>query len=73
MNLKPRIKKLIGLIAFLPAFILYIGLIVTVADYLPQHWAVMGLYFVVAGTVWAFPLKPLMLWMNTPARPIDDH
>lgn len=67
MNLEPSVKKLIGVVLFLPAFLLYIGLVVTVSDYLPQHWAVLGIYFVIAGIAWAFPLKPIMLWMNRPA------
>ncbi|MCI5043393.1 MAG: DUF2842 domain-containing protein [Aquisalinus sp.] len=72
MKLDPSLKKLIGLLVFLPAFLLYIGLVVTVSDYLPQHWAILGIYFVIAGTVWAFPLKPLMLWMNKPASSYDE-
>ena len=66
MSLQPSTKKLIGTLVFLPAFLIYIGLVVTISDFLPQHWAVLLVYFVIAGTVWAFPLKPLMNWMTKP-------
>lgn len=69
MKLQPRTKKLIGLMVFLPSLVIYMGLVVTVADYLPSHWAIYLVYYVVAGTIWAFPLKPLMGWMN---RPVDE-
>lgn len=68
MKLTPSTKKLIGLALFLPALLVYMGLVVTIADFLPQHWAVFLVYYLVAGTVWAFPLKPVMGWMNKPAE-----
>lgn len=66
-ELEPRTKKLIGMLAFGPALLLYMGLVLWVADRLPEHWAVYLAYYVVAGTVWAFPLKPVFRWMNRPA------
>jgi hypothetical protein len=40
------------------------------------HWALQIPFYVVAGTVWAFPLKPLLLWMGKPdvitAEPESD-
>jgi hypothetical protein len=69
-KLQPRTKKLIGLLVFLPALLIYAGIVVTIADYLPNHWAVYLVYYVIAGTVWAFPLKPVMFWMN---RPVEEE
>ena len=43
------------------------GLVLWIADRLPEHWAVYLVYYVVAGTVWAFALKPAFAWMNRPA------
>jgi len=31
----------------------------------PMPWPVRALYFVVAGTAWIVPLKPLIRWMET--------
>ena len=42
--------------------ILYIAAAITLPDLLPQHWAVQAAYFLVAGVVWVFPIRWLMLW-----------
>ena len=42
--------------------ILYIAAAITLPDVLPQHWAVQAGYFLVAGVVWVFPIRWLMLW-----------
>lgn len=68
IKLTPHVKKLIGLVVFLPALFAYIVAIVLLADYVPDHWFVSLIFYVVAGTAWAFPLKPLMMWMNAPAE-----
>ena len=45
------------------AFIaVYIAAAITLPDVLPQHWVVQALYFLVAGVVWVFPIRWLMLW-----------
>ena len=28
------------------------------------HWALQAMFYVVAGTAWILPLKPLLLWME---------
>ena len=65
--MQPSTKKLIGMMAFGPALLLYVGLVLWVSDRLPEHWAVYLVYYVIVGTVWAFPLKPVFAWMNRPA------
>lgn len=65
--LRPRTKKLIGIMAFGPAVFLYIGLVLWGAEYVPDHWAAALVFYLLAGTVWAFPLKPFFGWMNKPA------
>ncbi|NHK27594.1 DUF2842 domain-containing protein [Parvularcula flava] len=70
--MNPRTKKLIGLILFLPALLIYAGIVVTIADYIPNHWAVYLVYYIIMGTIWAFPLKPVMAWMNRPVDAEDD-
>lgn len=41
----------------------YIGAAATLADRLAgMHWAVQGLYYALAGSLWVFPVRWLMLW-----------
>ena len=42
--------------------IAYIAAAITVPDVLPRQWAVQAVYFLVAGVVWVFPVRWLMLW-----------
>ncbi len=44
-------------------FLLYLGAVLLGADLmLGRHWALQGLYFLLAGTLWAWPAHKLMLW-----------
>jgi hypothetical protein len=57
----PRI--LIATIVGLVGFVAYVVAAVTLADYLsPMHWALQALFFLVAGTLWVFPIRSLMYW-----------
>ena len=69
MALQPRTKKLIGVVLFFPLMLLYAGVVVTIGDYIPNHWAIQLFYYIFMGVIWAFPLKPVMFWMN---RPVDQ-
>jgi hypothetical protein len=62
--MQPRQKKLIVALLTVPFLILYMGLALTVRDLLPESRLIDFVYYVTAGVVWAFPLKPVMLWMN---------
>ncbi|WOI52471.1 DUF2842 domain-containing protein [Parvularcula sp. LCG005] len=62
--MKPRQKKLIIALGVVPFLVVYAGLCVWISDYLPDHWLVRLIYYIFVGTVWAFPLKPVMKWMN---------
>ena len=42
--------------------IAYVALAITLPDVLPSHWAIQAMYFLVAGVVWVFPVRWLMLW-----------
>ncbi|MEO1657671.1 MAG: DUF2842 domain-containing protein [Pseudomonadota bacterium] len=64
--MEPRQKKLIAAIGLMPALMLYVGLVLFIADFIPDHWASDLVFYIVAGTAWAFPLKPVFIWMNTP-------
>jgi Protein of unknown function (DUF2842) len=42
--------------------IVYIAGAITIPDMLPDQWAVRAVYFLLAGIVWVFPIRWLMLW-----------
>ncbi|ADM10600.1 hypothetical protein PB2503_12814 [Parvularcula bermudensis HTCC2503] len=65
----PSTKKLILILSFPVFLVLYIGIVLAIADRLPDHWAIDLVYYILVGTVWAFPLKPVLLWAN---RPVPD-
>lgn len=74
MPLRPRQKKLILVLCFLPALIIYMGVALAVADFLPGNWFIQLVYFVFVGSVWAFPLKPVFGWANYDPDPQQaDH
>ncbi len=61
------LRKFIGMWILLFGLILYIAAVVTIATaWLPSHWAAQTAFYVVAGVIWAIPLRPFMLWMNRP-------
>ncbi len=65
--LQPHTKRmpriLIATIVGLVGFVAYVVAAVTLADYLsPMHWALQALFFLVAGTLWVFPIRSLMYW-----------
>ena len=55
---RPFTATLMGL-AFI---VIYIAAAITLPDILPSNWIVQALYFLVAGVVWVFPVRWLMLW-----------
>ncbi|MFZ5617025.1 MAG: DUF2842 domain-containing protein [Pseudomonadota bacterium] len=64
----PRIKKLIGLFILLPGLLLYVGAVVTLADFAPAFWLAKLVFFIASGLAWALPVIPLMTWMNREPR-----
>ena len=45
------------------AFIVcYVVGAITLPDVLPSNWIVQAVYFLVAGVIWVFPVRWLMLW-----------
>ncbi len=55
---RPPAAALIGIVFV----IAYLAGAATLIDWLPQHWAVQAVYFLIAGVVWVFPVRWLMLW-----------
>ena len=55
---RPLAATLMGIVFI----IVYVAAAITLPDVLPSHWAFQALYFVIAGVVWVFPVRWLMLW-----------
>lgn len=64
--MEPRHKKLIFALGVMPFLLVYCGLVLWIWDSLPDNRVLELIFFILAGTVWAFPLKPLMQWMTRP-------
>jgi hypothetical protein len=62
--MNPRLRKLIGLFAILAFLLLYIGLVVRVAAYVPNHGPLQFAFYALAGICWGIPILPLLSWMN---------
>ena len=69
--MSPRIKKLIGFLAFLPALILYFFAAAALGERVPDNQLLKVLYFLVAGVAWALPAAYLMKWMEAEPRKDD--
>ena len=63
--MSPRIKKLIGFAAFLPALVLYFFAAAALGELVPNHQLLKAAYFLVAGIAWAFPARIVMVWMES--------
>jgi hypothetical protein len=56
---KPMLAGIIGIIGFL----VYVAAIIILADHvLGTHWTVEFVYFALAGIVWVWPAKALIIW-----------
>ena len=62
--MNPRLRKLIGLFGILAFLLLYIGLVVRVAEFVPNHGPLQFAFFALAGVCWGVPILPLLSWMN---------
>lgn len=62
--MKPGRRRAIALPALLLGLAAYAILVVTLADHVPQHWALEALYFSVAGILWVWPAARLVRWMH---------
>lgn len=53
----------IAIAAGLIGFVAYVAAVIIVADTVQTlHWAIQATYFVLAGTLWALPVRWLMFW-----------
>jgi hypothetical protein len=62
--MNPRLRKLIGLFGILAFLLFYVGLVVRVAEFVPNHGPLQFAFFALAGVCWGIPILPLLTWMN---------
>jgi hypothetical protein len=63
---RPSWRKPAGIGLILLLITVWAFVVVTVAERLGAlPWPVWALYYLVAGTAWVLPLKPLLRWMET--------
>jgi hypothetical protein len=56
---KPMLAGIVGVLGFL----FYVAAVIMLADYvLSTHWTVEFVYFALAGIVWVWPAKALIIW-----------
>ena len=55
---RPLVASLGGIVFIL----VYIVVATMLPDVLPHYWPFQAVYFLVAGIVWVFPIRWLMLW-----------
>ncbi len=55
-----------GMILILVFILIWCGIVVSLMDWISNlgFWLQLPIY-IFAGIVWIFPIKPLLLWMNT--------
>lgn len=61
---KPNGRVLAASVALILGLALYAALAVTVADWLPAHQAVQGVFIAIAGLVWVWPAALLIRWAS---------
>jgi predicted membrane channel-forming protein YqfA (hemolysin III family) len=63
---EPSWRKPAGMLLILLLIAVWAGIIVAAADTIGSlHIVVQTIIYLVAGTVWILPLKPLLRWMET--------
>jgi predicted membrane channel-forming protein YqfA (hemolysin III family) len=55
-----------GMILIMVLILLWCGIVVSMFDWISElnFWLQLPI-FIFAGIIWIFPLKPLLIWMNT--------
>ncbi|MFN0045394.1 MAG: DUF2842 domain-containing protein [Sphingorhabdus sp.] len=62
----PSWRKPAGMLAILGIILLWSVLIVSASDYIGQmHILAQAIIYLIAGTIWIAPLRPLLIWIET--------
>ena len=59
---RPNPRALIAVAVLLVGLAVYTAVVVTLADYLPEHWAVEAIYPLIMGLLWVWPAIALFRW-----------
>jgi hypothetical protein len=63
-------RAVVGAVVGAVGFALYVVLVVILADLVvPLHWAIVLLFFLAAGTLWAWPALRLLRWALAAPEP----
>lgn len=63
----PSVRSALGFVAIVLFLAAYIGLAVTLGDYVPDHWAADVAYYLIAGIAWVPAAGRLLRWGAGPA------
>jgi hypothetical protein len=63
---QPTWRKPAGMLAILLIILVWAVIVVSISDYIgAQHIAVQSIVYLIAGTIWIVPMRPLLIWMET--------
>ncbi|WP_438731390.1 DUF2842 domain-containing protein [Parasphingorhabdus sp. DH2-15] len=63
--MKPTMRKPAGMIAILLIITIWSVIIINIADYiLTLPVIVQAIFFLIAGIIWIFPVRPILVWME---------
>lgn len=63
--MKPTLRKPIGMISILLIIAIWSAIIINIADYiLMLPLVVQFAFFLIAGIIWIFPVRPILVWME---------
>lgn len=65
---RPNSRALVAVAVLLVGLALYAGAVVTLADFLPDHWLIEGIYALITGLVWVWPAIALFRWAGNGQR-----
>jgi len=63
---QPSWRKPVGMIAILSIIAIWCIIIASNSEFIGMwHGAVQAVFYIVAGIIWIFPVRPLLSWMET--------
>ena len=64
--MQPSWRKPIGILAIMLGIAIWCVIVVTIVGWIDGlHVLLQILIYLIAGTVWILPLRPMMIWMET--------
>lgn len=64
--MKPTLRKPVGILAILALITVWTVIVASFSSVIGDwHIAVQSVIYGIAGIIWIFPLRPLMIWMET--------